>query len=117
VEAKPVSELAAGEITMIAGGIPYIGDGGTAVSASVAYPNGVVVDGAGNVLIADTSNSRIRPVKAVAAPLSASLGLPPDNSFAARAPSVLEPTSAGPERPRHGAPGRPAHWRSPRRPA
>ena len=36
------------------------GDGGAAVTAHLAYPNGVAVDEAGNLLIADTDNQRIR---------------------------------------------------------
>ena len=40
----------------------FSGDGGPATSASLNGPSGVTVDGAGNVLIADTSNFRIRKV-------------------------------------------------------
>jgi sugar lactone lactonase YvrE len=40
------------------------GDGGPAVAAHLAYPNGVALDGAGNLLIADTDNQRIRAVTA-----------------------------------------------------
>ncbi len=38
------------------------GDGGLAVDALLANPTGIVVDGAGNVFIADYNNSRIRRV-------------------------------------------------------
>ncbi|MEI6077318.1 MAG: hypothetical protein WCS94_17185 [Verrucomicrobiota bacterium] len=38
------------------------GDNGSATSAQVNTPNGVAVDGAGNIYIADSSNNRIRKV-------------------------------------------------------
>ena len=50
-------------IDTIAGGLG-IGDNGPAVQAQLAYPTGVVVDGAGNVYIADNFNHRIRRVDA-----------------------------------------------------
>ncbi len=40
----------------------YSGDGGPATAAMLNQPNGVVVDGSGNVLIADTHNNRVRKV-------------------------------------------------------
>src|SRR5262249_29052303 len=60
-------DAATGVITTVAGsGVEgYGGDGGPATSAFLASPNGVAVDGAGNVLIADTNNQRIRRVDAV----------------------------------------------------
>ena len=42
----------------------YSGNGGPAVKAQLAWPNGVAMDGAGNLYIADTSNQRIRKVDA-----------------------------------------------------
>ena len=53
-----------GIITTVAGTGAYgfRGDGGPAVSASLAYPNGVAVDAAGDLFIADTANQRIRKV-------------------------------------------------------
>ncbi|MGC1128597.1 MAG: choice-of-anchor D domain-containing protein [Candidatus Acidiferrales bacterium] len=38
------------------------GDGGLATSAKVGFANGVVVDGSGNIIIADTTNCAIRKV-------------------------------------------------------
>ena len=61
---------ARGIITTIAGiayhGLAgsYFGDGGPAIEAGLNFPQGVAVDGAGNVYIADTSNNRIRRVDA-----------------------------------------------------
>jgi uncharacterized protein (TIGR03437 family) len=54
----------AGIITTAAGsGRPgYSGDGGSAVSADLNYPNGVAVDTAGDLFIADTGNDAVREV-------------------------------------------------------
>ena len=53
-----------GQLTVVAGiGIfGFSGDGGPATSASLASPVSVALDGAGNLFIADFSNSRIRKV-------------------------------------------------------
>jgi sugar lactone lactonase YvrE len=42
----------------------FTGDGGDPLSGSLNYPFGVLVDGAGNVYIADTFNHRIRMIAA-----------------------------------------------------
>lgn len=54
----------AGIISTIAGNGPagYSGDGVQATASSLNYPNGVAVDAAGNVYIADIYNQRIRKV-------------------------------------------------------
>ena len=53
-----------GIITTVAGNGQqgFSGDGGPATSASLNQPRGVTVDSAGNLFIADTSNTRIRKV-------------------------------------------------------
>jgi sugar lactone lactonase YvrE len=55
---------AAGLISTLAGNgmAGYSGDGGSAAAAELNNPNGVAVDNAGNVYIADQGNSRIRKV-------------------------------------------------------
>jgi trimeric autotransporter adhesin len=57
-----------GSITTVAGmnsDPGFTGDNGLAVNARLNRPNGVAVDRAGNVYIADTSNDRIRRVDAI----------------------------------------------------
>lgn len=53
-----------GVITTVAGNgsMGFSGDGGLATSAQLNYPQGVMLDGAGNLYIADTNNHRIRKV-------------------------------------------------------
>jgi DNA-binding beta-propeller fold protein YncE len=53
-----------GIITTVAGNgnQGFSGDGGPATSASLNSPVGVAVDAAGNLLVADTFNDRIRQV-------------------------------------------------------
>jgi hypothetical protein len=58
--------MTAGDIYTIAGNghHGFSGDGGPATSAALFSPAGVTVDAAGNVLIADSQNSRVRVVAA-----------------------------------------------------
>jgi sugar lactone lactonase YvrE len=53
-----------GIITTVAGNgnQSYSGDGGAAINASLNSPNGVALDGSGNLFIADRSNNHIRKV-------------------------------------------------------
>ena len=53
-----------GNISTIAGtgGEGYSGDGGPAIAAQLNYPQGLTLDGAGNLYIADSRNGRIRRV-------------------------------------------------------
>jgi len=55
---------ASGVMSTVAGtGVSgFGGDGGPAVSAMIRQPTGVAVDGAGNLLIVDTGNNRIRKI-------------------------------------------------------
>jgi sugar lactone lactonase YvrE len=62
-----IRKIAAGTgiITTVAGGAQgFSGDGGAATSAQLNNPQGVAVDSAGNLYIADTGNDRIRKVSA-----------------------------------------------------
>ena len=55
-----------GVITTVAGNgaAGFSGDGGPATSAQLSSPNGVAVDGTGNLYIADGDNKRVRKVSA-----------------------------------------------------
>jgi trimeric autotransporter adhesin len=58
--------MTAGDIYTVAGDGTrgFSGDGGPAIEAKLYYPGAVAVDGAGNLLVADTINDRIRVVAA-----------------------------------------------------
>jgi sugar lactone lactonase YvrE len=58
--------MTAGDIYTIAGTTTdgFSGDGGPATAAELLFPGSVTVDGAGNLLIADTENRRVRVVAA-----------------------------------------------------
>ncbi len=53
-----------GKIRLIAGNgtSGFSGDGGPATSAQLSHPNGLVLDSAGNLYIADSDNARVRQV-------------------------------------------------------
>jgi len=57
-------DASTGDITTVAGNgtAGYLGDGGSALSASIDSPHGVTVDALGNIYIADQNNNRIRVV-------------------------------------------------------
>ncbi|MBN8722511.1 MAG: SMP-30/gluconolactonase/LRE family protein [Acidobacteria bacterium] len=59
--AKNFSDLKDGEITTIAGGVPFLGDSGKATSAAM-HPIGVAIDSSGNVFVVDSTNHRIRKI-------------------------------------------------------
>jgi sugar lactone lactonase YvrE len=59
-----IRKVTGGTITTVAGNgnRGFSGDGGTATSASLNLPEGLAVDSAGNLYIADYQNNRIRKV-------------------------------------------------------
>ncbi len=65
--------MTAGDIYTVAGtGSPgFSGDGGPATAAELQLPNTATVDGAGNLVIADFYNNRIRVVAATSGPSTA----------------------------------------------
>lgn len=69
IVAKSLSELKPGEITTVAGGVQFFGDGGSALSAGFnfgavesQFGGTVAIDGAGNFYVADHRNHRVRRV-------------------------------------------------------
>jgi ribulose-5-phosphate 4-epimerase/fuculose-1-phosphate aldolase len=58
--------MTAGDIYTVAGDgtSGFSGDGGPALKAELGSPGGVTVDGAGNLVLADTDNNRVRVVAA-----------------------------------------------------
>jgi sugar lactone lactonase YvrE len=61
-----LSELADGEITTVAGGVPFLGDGGRASDAILNFTAsaGITSDLMGNLFIADSRNNRVRKIDA-----------------------------------------------------
>jgi len=69
----------------------FSGDGGPATLALLGYPQGLAMDGAGNLYIADTDNDRIREVLAAAPSFTAA---PASLSFTAAAGTPVLPTQS-----------------------
>ena len=61
-----IRKVTGGTITTVAGNgsAGFSGDGGLAPNAQLYYPEGIAVDGSGNLYIADSDNQRIRKVNA-----------------------------------------------------
>jgi sugar lactone lactonase YvrE len=67
----------AGNITTIvnSGGVAgFSGDGGSALFAQIAQPSAIAIDGAGNIIFADTGNNAIREINAVTGKISTIAG-------------------------------------------
>jgi hypothetical protein len=78
-----LSSTTKGDIYTVAGdGTPgYSGDGGAATSAELSNPAGVAVDAAGDLLIADLSNGRVRFVAAASCSSGCPYGLASTTKF------------------------------------
>jgi uncharacterized protein (TIGR03437 family) len=61
-----IRKLAGGNVTTVAGNglVSYSGDGGLAAKAQLNAPQGVAIDAAGNIYVADTANNVVRKVAA-----------------------------------------------------
>ena len=73
-----------GNITTVAGTPQsggYSGDGGPATSAKLYLPEGIALDAAGNLYIADTGNSVIREVNAATGKIATVAGVPGSPGF------------------------------------
>ena len=75
-------DASTGIVSTVAGNgtASFTGDGGSATSGTLAYPWGVAVDAAGNILIADTNNNRVRAVFACVTVSPPSLSAPADGA-------------------------------------
>ena len=89
--------LAQGTITTIAGSgtSGFSGDGSAAVTATMSNPQGVAVDAAGNVYIADQYNGRVRKVDATSGIISTFAGGGSSYAYG------IAPTAANMWQPRH----------------
>jgi hypothetical protein len=85
--------MTADDIYTVAGNTTngYSGDGGPATSAELYYPEGVAVDGSGNLLIADAFNNVIREVQASPGPARP----PSGGSYVPLAPSRIVDSRTG----------------------
>jgi len=76
----------------------YAGDGGSPTSAQLFNPNAVVLDGSGNIYIADTENSAIRVVNTGSQPLvigAVSIAAGTIQTVAGTPPTACEAPSSG----------------------
>ena len=91
---------ASGTISTVAGrGIAgYSGDGGPAASATLNYPYGVAVDGAGNVFLSDNKNSRVRFMEGPAYTLPLTSIISPNNgTTVSEGSSIITGTADSPD--------------------
>jgi sugar lactone lactonase YvrE len=96
VDAIPLSELLPGQITTVAGGSTYFGDGGAATAATLSEPADVAVDAFGNLLIADSYNNRIRKVHSATGIITTLAGTGIEGSSGDGGPSFIAQISHPP---------------------
>lgn len=84
-----------GIITTVAGNgtLGYSGDGGSATSAELDSPYGLVLDGTGNLYIADSGNNRIREVNVLESTLN--YAITPLGATSADSPQTATMTNIG----------------------
>lgn len=87
------SALPPGAITTVAGGSTYVGDGLLATSAVLRSPEGLAVTPAGDVLIADSGQQRVRRVAAVAGIIHTIAGIGTSGYSGDGLPAVLSAVS------------------------
>lgn len=88
-----------GLISTIAGNgtAGYSGDGGPATQATISQPGGLVMDGAGNIVFADSGNDIIRRIDATSGIITTIAGVPLTQGYS---PIVVAATSADLSSPR-----------------
>ncbi len=64
IETTPLAQLQPGDITTVAGGSNFAGDGSVSASATLSKPRKLAIDSLGNIYIADTGHHRVRKVSA-----------------------------------------------------
>ncbi len=74
VDPIPLSDLLPGQITTVAGGTTFTGDGGPATEATLFSPQQMVVDSGGNIFFTDANNNRIRKINAATGVITAVAG-------------------------------------------
>lgn len=61
IDPEPLASLSGGQITTLAGGATFLGDGTQAVTATL-FPSNEVVDRAGNLYVTDNAHNRVRKI-------------------------------------------------------
>lgn len=92
-------DAATGLISTVAGDgtAGYSGDNGSATHAEVNAPTGLVLDGAGNLYIADSANNLIRRVDAVTGTITTVAGTPGTTGYTGDGGMAASATLTGPQ--------------------